>query len=207
MSNISISEIQATNEYLKNDDLLLCSVKDHSNNTYQSAKISGMNLKTSISMPPVRNLRQFKYQEITTREIHTETMVTADNTTVYSAYYTLTIPVSSYCHVWGNFVVTKNCYDNHGGIIDQWLAIRILVNNNPSYITLTTNTSGYQDSTNNISYGVQLSFWQGFAEAGTEFILYNNHYFRSQDRQTFIDGLIDDPINRLQLSYWTPNQN
>jgi len=214
MANISISDIQTNNEYLKNDDLLLCSVKDHSSKTYQSAKINGMNLKTSISMPPIRNLKTFNYHTDVTREIKSETIPWGTATNLrYVAYYTITLPVSSYVFVQGNFIVTK-AYMTSAKFVDQYVSIRYTGNDNLiRFADLCPASCGYIDSDNsNIWASVQLSYWRGFAEAGTEFVLRSKPYINQSDRDAFIAGLstatqIQENANRLEIRYWTNTQS
>lgn len=60
---------------------------------------------------------------------------------------------------------------------------------------------------NNIWKGIPLSYWIGYAKAGTEFIMHSKLYTTAEARESFINGIYDDNGNnftRLILKYWTP---
>lgn len=211
-NNISISEINTSTDYIKNDDLLLVSSSNHSGtnsspSSYTSAKINGLNLKISASMPPIENLKKFGYTSLVTREFQRETIqLSGENR--YIAYFSVVLPVSSYVNVVGNFIMTREFMEANR-TADQFLSIRFRNDSNQiQYTTLCTHTCGFVDSDDHYIWkGIQLSYWMGYAKANTEFILRSKFYTTAAQRDAFIAGTYEyegNDFTRLALSYWSP---
>ena len=191
MANIPISEIQTISERIRNDDLFLMSLHDNNTNTYQTAKINGLQLKCCTHLPSSQYLETFNLVE-DRMTLRNSTLInyeiqSADNINYYTGFF-YEMPVDSYVNVCGSFSIdTLQHYleigDGASSRCVQWLGVSY--NNNAGLLPLYLGWAGYTETVNGVTVTRNMpSAWNGYAKRGTKFALVSN-FATSQLREKF----------------------
>ena len=123
----------------------------------------------------------------------------------YAEYYQLTLPVDSFVHVWGEFIISNYEALKSMGGISQWLSIKFLHNNTTTdFLTLNPQYGSYINS-DGIIANRSISFWSGYAKANTVFVL-ASVFDTEANKNTFVSNL-SNQHSYLQISYFDVSQN
>lgn len=207
MANISISEIQTTSERIQNDDLFLMSLHNNNTDTYQTARINGLQLKCCTHLPSSNYLETFNLVE-DRMNLSNSTLVdyeiqSGDGINYYTGFF-YTMPIDSYVNISGAFTVdTLEHYLEIGDSVQarcvQWFGVSF--RNRTGFLPLDRSWAGYvQQISNKSVYNHSTSKWNGYAKRGTTFALVSN--FTTAEQRTMFKQYLHQSSGLTYLSVY-----
>ena len=207
MANISISEIQTTSERIQNDDLFLMSLHNNNTDTYQTARINGLQLKCCTHLPSSQYLETFNLIE-ERMSLSNSTLVdyeiqSADNINYYTGFF-YTMPIDSYVNVCASFSIDSlehflEIGDGTASRCVQWLGVSF--KNRTGLLPLHLTWTGYKETINNVwMQRGDASSWSGYAKRGTIFALVSN--FATAELRTKFKQYLDTSSSFTYLSVY-----